>query len=318
MAVNATAQATVRSESLPQRGIIRSLLAVMRPHQWLKNAFVLAPVLFSGSLGDTGTVVTALMACATFCMLSSSLYILNDIIDAPADRQHPEKKFRPIASGALSSAAAAVVAVGLVSMAAALALTLGTGFAALAGLYFASTVSYCLAFKRVVIVDCLLIAAGFVLRVGGGAVAIHVKPSHWLIVCAFMLALYLAFSKRRQELLALNDGAMRHRAVLGEYTVTYLDQVNTILLSTVIVCYALYTVAPETVERLGTDAMLYGTIFVLYGLLRYMALAQTVAGQTADTGKLLLRDKPLIATVLAWAVFNAAIIYRHAILAALG
>ena len=168
-------------------------------------------------------------------------------------------------------------------------------------------------FKRTPIIDCLLIAAGFVLRVAGGAIAIHVTPSHWLIVCAFLLALYLAFSKRRQELLTLTEGASRHRAVLGQYTVGYLDQVNTVLLSAVIVCYALYTVAPETVERFGTDALLYGTVFVLYGLLRYMALAQTTAANAGDAGKMLLRDGPLVAAIAAWAIYNVLVIYGREI-----
>jgi 4-hydroxybenzoate polyprenyltransferase len=164
-------------------------------------------------------------------------------------------------------------------------------------------------FKRAVIVDCILIATGFVLRVVGGAVAIHVVPSHWLIVCAFLLASYLAFSKRRQELLTLAGGATQHRSVLGEYTVAYLEQVNTILLAAVIVCYALYTVAPETIERFGTDRLIYGTVFVLYGLLRYMALSQNTSANAGDAGQLLLRDRPLLIAVSAWVMYNGLVIY---------
>jgi 4-hydroxybenzoate polyprenyltransferase len=281
----------------------------MRPHQWTKNLFVLAPVLFSGTLADSETIQRALAACAAFCLMSSALYILNDIIDAPADRQHPQKRLRPLASGMLSIRAAAIAALLLLGTATVIASALGTGFFALAGLYVASTMAYCLWLKRTVIVDCILIATGFVLRVVGGAVAIHVVPSHWLIVCAFLLALYLAFSKRRQELLTLSDGATRHRAVLGEYTVTYLDQVSTVLLTAVIVCYALYTVAPETVERFGTDALLYGTVFVLYGLLRYLALSQAESANAGDAGKMLLRDRPLLIAIGSWAIYNVLVIY---------
>jgi 4-hydroxybenzoate polyprenyltransferase len=288
---------------------ISSLISVMRPHQWVKNLFVLAPLLFSGKLGNWDSLERALLACATFCLMSSALYIVNDIIDASADRLHPEKRHRPLASGALSIRAGLLASILLFASAASIASSLGHTFAIFAGIYFSSTLSYCVVFKRTMIIDCILIAAGFVLRVVGGAVAIQVVASHWLIVCAFLLALYLAFSKRRQELLTLTDGAIQHRRVLGQYTVGYLEQVNTVLLAAVIVCYALYTVSPQTIGHFGTDSLIYGTVFVLYGLLRYMALARDTSASAGDAGKLLLRDGPLQLTVAAWAAYNAAVIY---------
>jgi 4-hydroxybenzoate polyprenyltransferase len=240
--------------------------------------------------------------------MASSLYIINDIIDAQADRSHPEKRRRPIASGALPIETAIACSFVLLGLSIAIASTLGWPFLGLAALYFTLTIGYCIAFKRTIILDCILIASGFVLRVAGGAVAVNVVASHWLIVCTFLLALYLAFSKRRQELLILNDTAFQHRRVLGEYTVSYLDQVNTILLSAVIVCYALYTVAPETVARFGTNALIYGTVFVLYGLLRYLVLILDPSNG-GDPGKLLLRDRPLMASVVAWDGYNTDVIY---------
>jgi hypothetical protein len=156
----------------------------------------------------------------------------------------------------------------------------------------------------------MLIAGGFVVRVAGGAVAIGVAASHWLIVCAFLLALFLAFSKRRQELLMLSDQASLHRRVLGQYTVDFLDRANNILLGATIVCYALYTVAPETVQRFGTDKLLYGTTFVLYGLLRYLAMQQNIENGGNPT-KMLLKDRPLLLAIVGWAIFNALVIYRH-------
>jgi 4-hydroxybenzoate polyprenyltransferase len=158
------------------------------------------------------------------------------------------------------------------------------------------------------ILDCIVIAAGFVLRVVSGAVAIAVTPTHWLIACAFFLALYLAFAKRRQELLVLSDSASQHRAVLGQYTVSYLEQVKNILTSATIVCYALYTVAPETIERFGTEQLIYGTVFVLYGLLRHIAITQN-STNGGDPSKLLVSDRPLLLTVLGWAIYNILIIY---------
>jgi hypothetical protein len=154
----------------------------------------------------------------------------------------------------------------------------------------------------------MCIASGFVLRVVGGAVAISVLPSHWLIVCTFLLALFLAFAKRRQELLTLSTNASAHREVLDNYTVPYLEQVNIILIGATIVCYALYTVAPETVQRFETDALIYGTVFVIYGMLRYLALID-IPENGGNPTKLLLRDRPLIAAVASWALYNISIIY---------
>jgi 4-hydroxybenzoate polyprenyltransferase len=182
-------------------------------------------------------------------------------------------------------------------------------FFLVAAFYFVLTLSYCLTLKRMMVLDCMTIAAGFVLRVVGGAVAVGVMPTHWLIVCAFLLALFLAFTKRRQELLTLNAQAAEHRSVLGLYSVEYLEKVNGILIGAAIVCYALYTVAPETIERFKTDALIYGTAFVIYGMFRYLALIKDAANG-GNPSKMLLRDKPLLLTVAGWAIYNAAVIYQ--------
>jgi hypothetical protein len=162
------------------------------------------------------------------------------------------------------------------------------------------------------VLDCIVIASGFVLRVIGGAVAISVLPTHWLIACAFLLALFLAFSKRRQELLTLSKNAVEHRKVLGQYSVAYLEQVNIILIGAAIVSYALYTVAPETVERFGTDALIYGTVFVIYGMLRYLALINNPE-KGGNPSKMLLHDRPLLVTVVAWSLYNSIVIYHTAL-----
>jgi 4-hydroxybenzoate polyprenyltransferase len=290
--------------------ILRLLGVSMRPPQWTKNLFVLAPLIFGMKLGSAPAIRQALLACGSFCLLASALYIFNDIIDAPADRAHPEKRSRPIASGALPIRVAGLAAIALLGMAYGLATILGGNFLALAIAYSALTFTYCVGLKRLIILDCMTIAAGFVLRVVGGAIAIDVTPSHWLLVCAFLLALYLAFTKRRQELLLLSDEARQHRRVLGEYTVEYLEQTNSVILAVVIVCYALYTVAPETIARFGTDKLIYSTIFVLYGLLRYTSLIRD-PNKGGNPSKLLLEDTPLIVTIIGWLIYNTLIIYHH-------
>lgn len=289
------------------------LMQVARPHQWTKNLFVLAPLLFSGRLGESAAIVHAVIAFFCFCLASSTIYVFNDTRDAAADRMHPVKRFRPLASGELSigMASAWCAALAIASMVTGLAG--GAGLAWLCALYLVLMFAYCLSLKRVVIVDAMLIAIGFVIRVIGGAVAISVTPSHWLIICAFLLALYLAFTKRRQELLALGGDASSHRSSLGAYTIPFLDQVSTILLSAIVVCYALYTVSPDTVARVGTTNMVYGTLFVLYGLLRYLHLVQT-GSKGDDPGRLLIGDLSLGGAVAGWVVYNAAVVYWNVLL----
>jgi 4-hydroxybenzoate polyprenyltransferase len=303
----------VREQTCPledrPRGVLRLLLVSARPHQWAKNLFVLAPLLFGMKLGDPRAVTQGLLACAVFCLLSSGLYLFNDLIDVRKDRIHPEKRRRPIASGALPLLTVVTFCAALVLTALALAVWVGPGFLLLASAYLALTAAYCVCLKHTLVLDCMVIAAGFVLRVVAGAVSVDVQPSHWLIICAFLLALYLAFAKRRQELLKLTTGAAAHRRVLGQYTVGYLDQVNILLAGSAIICYALYTVAPDTVARFGTEHLIYGTAFVVYGLLRYMALIRD-SEYGGDPSKVLLRDRPLLLATLGWVMYNAVVIYR--------
>lgn len=288
---------------------LRLALTAMRPHQWLKNLFIFAPLLFGRKLTDLTAVSQSVGAFAVFCFLASALYIFNDWLDAEEDRAHPEKRNRPISSGELPIAAALALAVCLVAAAFMLAWPFGTSFVLVAALYLGLTMVYCLHLKRLMILDCLTIASGFVLRVVGGAVAIAVAPTHWLIACAFLLALFLAFSKRRQELLMLSTNASDHRKVLGQYSVAYLDQINLILIGSAVVSYALYTVAPETIERFGTDALIYGTVFVIYGMFRYLALIH-LPENGGNPSKMLLHDRPLLLTIAVWSLYNAVVIYH--------
>jgi 4-hydroxybenzoate polyprenyltransferase len=299
--------------TLEKKGLLRLLFAAMRPHQWTKNLFIFAPLLFGRKLTESSAIFDSLIAFAVFCLLASGLYIFNDWLDIDEDRAHPQKRLRPLASGVLPVAAAVAFAGFLCIIAFALAAVfINLKFLLIAGVYFALTLAYCLVLKRKIVIDCMTIAAGFVLRVIGGAFAVGVVPTHWLIACAFLLALFLAFTKRRQEILTLQENAAAHRAVLNLYTIEYLDKVNNILIGAAIVCYALYTVAPETVARFQTDWLIYGTGFVIYGMFRYLALVKD-AGNGGSPTRLLLRDRPLALTVAGWAFYNAAVIYQTAL-----
>jgi len=299
-------------EALSQQGYLRLLLVTMRPHQWVKNLFIFAPLLFARKLLDPSAIGLSLLAFLVYCLMCSALYMVNDWLDAVSDRAHPEKRFRPIASGALPATVALIGAAALLMIALSFATLIGTRFLLVAIVYCLLMIGYCVAFKRIMILDSMVISAGFVLRVIGGAIAVGVMASHWLIVCAFLLALFLAFTKRRQELLLLSDGAAGHRRVLGEYSVEYLDQVNNILIAASIVCYALYTVAPDTVARFATDNLIYGTVFVMYGLLRYMALTRDPL-KGSNPSKMLLKDKPLMLAVSGWAIYNTLVIYQSSL-----
>jgi 4-hydroxybenzoate polyprenyltransferase len=202
------------------KGIIRSL----RPEQWLKNGFVLAPIVFSGLVGNPDAWLRTVLAVAAFCAASSAVYLVNDVIDRDADRSHPIKKSRPIASGEVSVPTAMVVAVVLVVAAIAISVWLGGWFPAVLISYVVLVLLYSALLKRAVFLDVLVVAAGFVLRVVGGAVAIDVPVSHWILVVAYLLALYLALGKRRSELVLLGGEAGNHRVVLGHYTLPMVDQ----------------------------------------------------------------------------------------------
>ena len=307
-----TTPATASAQDRQARGATHPLLASLRLHQWSKNLFVLAPLVFGRKLGEAAAIEAALWAFVCFCLMSSALYLFNDILDLQADRAHPVKKLRPIASGKLSLRAAWLSSIGLLAISLSVALRLGPNFLSPTLSYLALSALYSLALKKILLLDAITIAAGFVLRVAAGAVAVGVEPSPWLLACAFLLALYLAFVKRHQEMMLLSSDAGLHRRALGEYTRPFLGQVNVILLGSTFVCYMLYAVAPETVERFGTDRLIYGSVFVLYGLLRSLLLSQAEEN-AVNPGLALVRDKPLAACVLGWAIYNILVIYRFSI-----
>ncbi len=285
------------------KGIIRSL----RPEQWLKNGFVLAPIVFSGLIGDPNAWLRTTLAVAAFCAASSAVYLVNDVIDREADRSHPIKQGRPIASGEVSVATAMAVAVILVASALAISVWLGGWFPAVLITYVILVLLYSALLKRAVFLDVLVVAAGFVLRVVGGAVAINVPVSSWILVVAYLLALYLALGKRRSELVLLGAEAGNHRAVLGHYTLPMVDQAISVVLGATVLAYALYTVAPDTVAKVGSEGLLATVPIVLYGLFRYLYLLHRHELGGSPT-RALLTDRPLLICVVVWLAVAAAVI----------
>ncbi len=284
------------------------VLASLRPEQWTKNLFVFAGLLFGGRLLQQAAIWRALAAFAVFCALSGAVYLFNDIADRDADQRHPLKRMRPIASGQLSVRVAVAVAMLLGAGAIAAAVLLSPALGAVAGAYLTLLVLYSAALKHVVILDVLTISAGFVLRAVAGAIAVDVPIGHWLLICTTLLALFLALSKRRHELVLLGDGATSHRRILEEYSPYLLDQMIAVVTASTLIAYTLYTISAETAERLGTDRLGLTIPFVLYGIFRYLYLVHQKRGGGSPAA-MLLTDGPLLACVALWTISVALILY---------
>jgi 4-hydroxybenzoate polyprenyltransferase len=279
----------------------------MRPEQWLKNGFVLAPIVFSGLIFDSDAWLRILLAAAAFCAASSATYLINDVVDREADRAHPVKRQRPIAAGTVTPLQATAAAVVLVTAAVAVAVGLGGWFPLVLIGYVVLVLLYSAVLKRAVFLDVLVVAAGFVLRVVGGAVAIEVPVSRWLLLVTYLLALYLALGKRRAELVVLGEGAGNHRVVLGQYTLPMVDGAISVVLGATVLAYALYTVAPDTVAKVGSEGLMATVPIVLYGLFRYLYLLHRHELGGSPT-RALLTDRPLLACVAIWFLVAAAVI----------
>lgn len=289
-------------------GRVRAALQLARPKQWVKNLFVFTALIFAGQVLDRTAVLHALVAFCAFCLASSAVYCFNDLKDVEEDRRHPTKQHRPLASGALPrwSGAAGFVLLAAAALGLTLALPNRQPLATLA-VYLAVNLGYSLGLKHVVIVDVLLIAAGFVLRILAGAAAIAVMPSTWLLLCAVTISLFLGFTKRRAEVVLLSGKAEEHRRVLRHYTTPFLDQMISIVTATTLVLYILYTVDHRTVELVGSRALLLSVPFVLYGIFRYLFLVYS-SDRGGDPTRTIFTDVPLLVTGGCWALLCTALI----------
>ena len=290
------------------RPMIFALIESMRPRQWTKNLIIFAGVIFAQKLSDPPALGLAVAAFALFCLLSSAGYLINDTLDAEADRLHPIKRFRPIASGQLKSSAAVTAAALLIiaSIGVAFRINLGLGVMALA--YFLLGQLYSFAIKHIVILDVMSVAIGFVIRAAAGAEAIRVPISPWLLLCTLMLALFLALTKRRHELTLLENGAANHRPILAEYSPYLLDQMIGVVTASTLVCYSLYTLWPETVAKFGTHNLALTIPSVLFGIFRYLYLVHQRGGGGRPE-RILVGDVPFIINMLIWLGIVVGVLY---------
>jgi 4-hydroxybenzoate polyprenyltransferase len=290
------------------RPLALSLVLSLRPAQWTKNLIVFAALLFSGRLIVLDSVIRSIEAFVIFCLLSGVVYLINDVADREADRQHPLKRSRPIASGQVPIGAALSTAAVLGAGALAWAFWLATPFGILAAAYVGLQAMYSGPLKHIVIIDVLTIAVGFVLRAAAGAVAIAVTFSEWLLIMTILLALFMALSKRRHELVLLADTAKGHRRILEEYSPYLLDQMISVVTASTLVAYAIYTVSPDTIAKFHTNKLGLTLPFPLYGIFRYLYLVHLKEGGGSPS-EMLLNDRPLLICVALWAATVAVIIY---------
>lgn len=279
--------------------LLRALFTSLRPHQWVKNSLLFGGLIFSRSLFHWEALGLSLGAFMTFCMASAGIYLLNDLRDLEADRRHPTKRLRPLAAGTVSPVTAIVVMGVLLISALLVAFVLQPVFHLILSIYVLLNVVYSLGLKRLVIIDVMVIAIGFVLRAVAGAIIVGVQPSPWLILCTLMLALMIGFGKRRHELTLLQEDAHSHRHSLQEYSVQFLDLMMAISGAASVMTYALYTMAVETVARFGSHSLIFTTPWVLYGVFRYLYLVYQCT-EGGDPARLLVSDRPTLVNVMLW------------------
>ncbi|MGA7751029.1 MAG: decaprenyl-phosphate phosphoribosyltransferase [Gallionella sp.] len=277
------------------------LLRLMRPYQWVKNLFVFTGLLFGHAWHDPHLVIQTVIAFGAFCLVSSSIYTINDIVDLEQDKQHPKKFKRPLASGAVSIPAAAMLAVLLGLLGLVLAYNASPTVLVILVGYALMNVAYSLRLKHVVILDVFVIATGFMLRILAGTLGVGIPPSKWLLLCGLMVTLFLGFTKRRAEIIALNDEKTAHRKVLEHYSPVLLDKMIGITAAGLIMSYSLYTMNPDTIRIHNTPNLIYTVPFVMYGVFRYIYLLHHQS-RGDDPSHDLVRDPHLFIVVGAWLI----------------
>ncbi len=285
----------------------KALVKTMRPKQWTKNAFVFTALIFDRKLFQPEPLLKTVVAFVLFCMAASAVYIVNDLADIEQDRRHPKKRFRPLAAGELSPRVAQIAAIVLVGVAVPTAFLVDFYLGVILTGYLALQFAYSHLLKHLVIIDVMTVAAGFVLRVAAGVVVVQVERfSPWLYVCTTLLALFIAINRRRHELTLLAEDASNHRRILDEYNLAFLDEMNSMVTASTVIAYSLYTFSAPNLP--ANHTMMLTIPFVIYGLFRYLYLIH-VRGEGGAPDELVLRDKPLFATLALWGLAVVIILY---------
>lgn len=292
---------------------MKNIILLLRPHQWLKNVFIFLPLFFGRHLTDTEYLIPSLLVFAAYCLAASSIYCFNDIWDVEADRLHPRKCKRPIASGAVSVTAGYITMFLTLGLSAAICYAGfdGTSFLKVAGIiafYYIMNIAYCVKLKQISLIDVFVIAVGFVLRVLIGGFATGIWISHWIILMTFLLALFLAFAKRRDDVVIFEETGVRPRKNIGRYNIQFMNQAIAIIASVTMVCYIMYTVSDDVTERMNTSYLYVTSIWVLAGILRYLQLT-IVDIKSGSPTKVLMKDRFTQLCIIGWLLTFMLIIY---------
>ena len=286
-----------------------NILKILRPHQWVKNTFIFIPLFFGGSLFDMADWTSSLVAFVAFSFAASAIYSINDIVDVEADKKHPKKCKRPIAAGLVSKRQASLLAIILAIAALALPFLLNNWMLSVViAVYLAMNLCYCIRLKHYAIIDVCLVALGFVMRIVAGGVATDIVLSRWIVMMTFLLTLFLSFAKRRDDVLIMNETGMAPRKNTSRYNLTFVNQAITITGGVMLVCYIMYTVSPEVIERFNSPNLYMTSFFVILGLLRYIQLT-VVDERSGEPTRLVLSDRLIQLIIAGWIISFAIIIY---------
>ncbi len=288
---------------------MKDLLKLLRPEQWLKNLFVLTPLFFSGQMADNTHFGDTMTAMATYCLAASGIYCFNDVADVEADCQHPQKRHRPVAAGHIGKHLAIGVGITLIVIALVIAwLTVGERLMGILLCYLVLNVAYCLWLKRIALVDIFIISTGFVMRLMAGSVSTGIVLSHWIVLMTFLLALFLALAKRRDDVLIFEHGGKQTRRNVERYNRSFVDAAIAITVAVTLVCYFMYTLSAEVMERTGSSHLYLTAIFVLLGMFRYLQLTMVDARSGSPT-RLLVCDHFLQLCIFCWIACFIIILY---------
>lgn len=277
----------------------RDLIHLMRPIQWSKSIFVFAGIFFAEAFYDLNLVWQVCLAAVAFSLVSSSIYIVNDIADRENDKHHPRKKKRPLPSGKVTIPAAVALAAACALIGITIAWSVSTEVTAIIFGYMLLNIAYSFRLKNIVLLDVFCIATGFMLRLLAGTIGVGIPPSHWLLLCGLMMTLFLGFAKRRAEIITLTESKQEHRQVLQSYGPILLDEITAVCAGCVIITYSLYTMSPETIALHHTENLIYTIPFVIYALFRYIFLLHHCNGGGNPTRDL-LKDRHIVASIAAW------------------
>jgi 4-hydroxybenzoate polyprenyltransferase len=287
---------------------IKDILRLIRPHQYIKNFFIFMPLFFSGQIGNTELLLNVVIAFVAFSLTASAIYVLNDYHDIEEDKQHPKKKYRPLASGAISKSQAIIIMPVLLVAGSTLMLSLSLKAGEILAAYVVMNIAYSFYLKYVAILDVVIIAIGFVLRLFIGSIVTGTSLSMWIVIMTFLLALFMALGKRRNDVLIYLNAGKKMRKVIGDYNLQFLDTAMSIMASVVIIAYIIYTITPEIVARVNSEYLYLTALYVVLGVMRYLQVSLVLKDSGSPT-KVVLKDRFMQLTLIGWVLTFGWILY---------